>query len=71
MDIDNNGQVVHHEICESVIQVKERMTYTNVSKILKGEDPELLTKYQDYVDTLKNGRALLNFKGKKKSKRRH
>ena len=23
MDIDNNGQVVHHEICESVIQVKE------------------------------------------------
>jgi ribonuclease R len=69
MDIDNNGQVVHHEICESVIQVKERMTYTNVSKILKGEDPELLTKYQDYVDTFKKMEELcLILKEKRKAR---
>jgi ribonuclease R len=48
MEIDSNGIVVNHEIFTSVIKTSERMTYTNVRKILKGEDAELLTQY-DYI----------------------
>ena len=34
MDIDNKGNVVGHRICETLINVNRRMTYTNVKKIL-------------------------------------
>jgi ribonuclease R len=30
MDLDSNGKVIDHEIFESVINIDERMTYTNV-----------------------------------------
>ncbi len=35
MKIDKNGKVVSHEITESVINVNERMTYHDVSELLK------------------------------------
>ncbi len=38
MDIDETGQVVSHQIAETVIRVSRRMTYTNVKKILDQED---------------------------------
>ena len=31
MDIDNKGNVVGHRICETLINVNRRMTYTNVN----------------------------------------
>ena len=34
MDIDPSGNVVDHDIFESVIHINERMTYTDVYKIL-------------------------------------
>ena len=34
MQLDERGEVVSHEICESVIRVNERMTYHNVSELL-------------------------------------
>ena len=40
MDIDEKGNVISHKICESVINVDRRMTYTNVKKILENEDEE-------------------------------
>jgi ribonuclease R len=48
MEIDPNGTVVNHEVFTSVIKTSERMTYTNVRKILQGEEPETLTRY-DYI----------------------
>lgn len=48
MDIDKNGKVVNHDICESVIKTSERMTYTNVYKILVEKDKELMERY-DYL----------------------
>ena len=53
MEIDSKGEVVKHEILPTVIKVKERMTYTDVNKILKEMDPELLTHYSGYVDIFK------------------
>lgn len=48
MEIDNRGRVVNHEICESVININERMTYKNVKKILVDKDPEVTKRY-DYL----------------------
>ena len=52
MDIDLQGRVVNHEIFESVINVNERMTYTNVYKILEHNDAELKERYHDFVDVI-------------------
>ncbi len=35
MDIDETGEVISHEITESVIRVDERMTYTDVNELLE------------------------------------
>ena len=52
MKIDENGKVVSHKICESVINSKARMTYTNVQKILDG-DEKLSKEYEFLVPSLK------------------
>ncbi|WJH35718.1 ribonuclease R [Paenibacillus sp. CC-CFT747] len=53
MEIDANANVVRHDVFTSVIKTTERMTYTNVRKILTGEEPELLEKYAGLVDDFK------------------
>lgn len=50
MTIDSKGNVLEHEIVESVIRTNERMTYTDVTKILEENDPELMEKYDYLVD---------------------
>jgi ribonuclease R len=50
MEIDGEGNVVKYEIYPSVIRTRERMTYTNVKKIVVDEDPELIARYQPLVD---------------------
>ena len=37
MEIDHKGKVLAHEIDETVIKTNERMTYTDVTKILEGK----------------------------------
>lgn len=54
MTIDNNGAVINHEICESVINVNERMTYTSVAKILEQNDEEECKRYEDLVPMFKD-----------------
>ncbi|MGM5471863.1 ribonuclease R [Bacillus pumilus] len=49
MVIDRNGKVVKHEIFQSVIKTTERMTYSDVNKILVDQDKELLDKYEPLV----------------------
>ncbi|WP_373229010.1 ribonuclease R [Cohnella sp.] len=44
---------VRHDVFTSVIRTKERMTYTNVRKILNEEDPEVTERYADLVDNFK------------------
>lgn len=50
MDIDENGKVVDHEIFESVIKTSERMTYTDVYKLLEFGDEDLLERYGYLMD---------------------
>ncbi|MED1203795.1 ribonuclease R [Heyndrickxia acidicola] len=49
MEIDRNGTVVNHEIFESVIKTTERMTYSDVNKILVDKDEELRKHYEPLV----------------------
>lgn len=50
MTIDENGKVIEHEVFESVINTCERMTYTDVTKILKGEDKDLEKRYEHLLN---------------------
>lgn len=53
MIFDEHMKVVNHDVFTSVIRTTERMTYTNVRKILKNEDAEVTERYADLVDTFK------------------
>ena len=69
MEIDHKGKVVDHEIVESVIRTNERMTYTDVTKILEGSDPELLKRYDYLVDDFKTMEELCKILRAKRTKR--
>lgn len=49
MEITPQGKVVDHEIFPSVIRTTERMTYTDVRKILLREDDAVLERYKDLI----------------------
>ncbi len=49
MDIDEKGNIVGHRICETLINVNRRMSYTSVKKILADEDAEEIMKYKELV----------------------
>ncbi|MBB6730600.1 ribonuclease R [Cohnella zeiphila] len=51
-------RLVRHDIYTSVIRTTERMTYTNVRKILVDEDPELLERYAPLIETFRTMRDL-------------
>lgn len=49
MEIDQKGNIISHDVFESVIQSKARMTYTDVNAILVNEDTELMKQYAAFV----------------------
>ena len=49
MTVDKKGNVIGHEIAETVIRVDKRMTYTSVKKILEDRDPGECQKYEEFV----------------------
>ncbi len=49
MEIDEKGNVVGHEIAETLIQVDRRMTYTSVKKILEDKDEAEMKEYEPLV----------------------
>ncbi|TQR19943.1 ribonuclease R [Psychrobacillus vulpis] len=49
MVIDSSGMVKSHEIFQSVIRTTERMTYSDVYKILEEKDAALMERYEDLV----------------------
>ncbi len=69
MDIDNLGRVVNHDIFESVINVSERMTYTDVYKILEHNDQELILRYKSLIPMLEQMKELAVILNKKRKLR--
>lgn len=50
MEFNEHMKVVKHDVFTSVIRTKERMTYSNVRKIVEDEDPELLERYSPLIE---------------------
>ena len=69
MEIDSKGKVVNYEIFPSIIKVEERMTYTDVAKILKGEDEAILKRYEHLVGFFNEMSFLSDILGKKRERR--
>lgn len=49
MDIDAKGNVIGHQIAETVINVDRRMTYDSVKKIIEDHDEEECAAYEAFV----------------------
>lgn len=69
MDIDEKGNVIGHEIAETVINVDKRMTYTSVKKIIEDKDEEERKAYEDFVPMFELMEELAGILREKRRKR--
>lgn len=69
MEIDHSGKVVNYEIFESIIKTSERMTYSDVTKILKYGDPALMERYDYLIPEFKLMEELCGILRKKRMSR--
>ena len=53
IEFDAKGVVIRSRFFSSVIRSHERMTYTNVRRVLVDRNPEVLDRYKDLVDEFK------------------
>ena len=53
MDINENGQILSHEICEGVIRSDARMTYTDVYKLITDAEDAPVEKYRELIPFFK------------------
>lgn len=69
MEVDANGNVQSHQIAETVIKIDERMSYTQVKKILMDHDEELISRYKDFVPMFETMEELAGILRNKRMKR--
>ncbi len=69
MTIDKKGEVVSHEIVESVIKVDRRMSYTSVRKILEDKDETEIKMYEELVPMFELMKELAGILRDKRKKR--
>ncbi len=53
MEINEKGEVISSDVYKAVINVTERMTYTNVQKILDNSDEGVINRYKPYIQEFK------------------
>ena len=53
MEIDARGNVISSDIFKAIINVTERMSYTNVQKLLDNSDKEVMKRYEKYIEHFK------------------
>lgn len=68
LEIDHNGDTVSQEFCRGVIRSAERMTYTNVFRVLEG-DPAMRGRYAKLVDRFELMRELALLLNRRRVKR--
>lgn len=69
MKIDSKGNVRDYKICESVINVNHRMSYTGVKKIIEENDANVRTAFADVVPMLEKMQELSLILREKRRKR--
>ena len=72
MTVDKTGEITDYEICESVIRVDRRMSYTVVKELLEGEPEQeaSMTGYSEYDDLLPMFRLMRDLAGLLRAKRK-
>ena len=53
MEINPKGNVISSDVYKGIINVTERMSYTDVQKILDNSDEEIVKKYEKYINNFK------------------
>lgn len=53
MEINTKGEVISSDVYKAIINVTERMTYTNVQKILDNSEEEVIKQYKPYISEFK------------------
>ena len=53
MEIDSKGEVISSEIVKGMINVKERMSYTDVQAIIDNSNDQVLKRYKSYIQHFK------------------
>jgi len=66
MEIDKSGKTIGHEIVETIIKTNERMTYTDVTKILRDKDEETIKRYDYLYEDFKHMEELCSILNKKR-----
>lgn len=69
MTIDKKGQVKTHRIAETVVNVTERMSYTDVNAILTYRDPAACTRYERLVPMFERMEELATILRKNRKKK--
>lgn len=69
MEINHKGEVVKHDIKESIINSKARMTYTEVSDILEKDDEKLKKTFAKVADDFFTAEKLARILMKRREKR--
>lgn len=69
MTINPKGEVIDHEIAETVICVDRRMSYTDVKKILADHDAATIAEYEELVPMFLRMETLSTILRKKRMKR--
>lgn len=69
MVIDEKGNVIDHEIAETVVRVDRRMSYTSVRKILKDRDEKEREEYKELIPMFEDMEKLAAILREKRRKR--
>ena len=69
IEVDNKGNVVNHEIYESIIKSVHRLVYDDISDILENRDEFQMKRYKDILDDLLMMDELAKILNKRRSKR--
>ena len=69
MTIDKKGNVIDHNIAETVIKVDRRMSYTSVKKILEDQDEAEIREYEELVPMFERMEELAAILRKKRMSR--
>ena len=67
MEIDSNGNVLHYDIYNSVINSKIAMSYSKVNRVLNGEYIEEYNKFKPELELLKELNIILESKKQKRN----
>jgi ribonuclease R len=68
IELDRQGDIVGVEFCKGVIRSAERMTYTNVFKVLEG-DAEMVARYAGLLERFRTMRELAEILTRKRHRR--